>query len=490
MSQKRGWMLLTAGVGLFAGTVVGTGHMLRNAVPAPHTEVVVDFRDQLSDADRLKMAQKWQLVLTSVSATENAEQLYHATVTGSLEHVQEVLERMRHESVVETADIDATYSTPEETSIKLTPQEKKGLPLPHGTSLSPYAAQDDKEMIPNDPRFPAQWHMRQIKMTKAWMYPPRQENVVVAVIDTGVTEVEDLKGTKFVPGWNFVTDSPDARDDHGHGTHVAGTIAQTTNNRIGVAGVAPWVKLMPIKVLSASGSGSVSGIAAGIRWAVDHGAQVINMSLGGPFRSAPLAKAVKYASNKGVVVVCAAGNDGRDRVSYPAADPGALAVAATQFDDSTTFYSNWGKEIAIAAPGGNTREDQNGDGIPDGVLQNTVVPGQTDKEDYLLFMGTSMASPHVAGVAALVYGMGITDPARVEQILRETARKPKQYQGKKDPRYGAGIVDADAAIRAALAAVAENGLGSSSPRPGVMALPAPVEVQFLSALQRAVSLRF
>src|SRR5215475_12261626 len=120
-----------------------------------------------------------------------------------------------------------------------------------------------------------------------------------------------------------------------------------TNNGIGVAGIARNVRIMPLKVLSGSGSGSIGGIADAIRYAADHGAKVINMSLGGRFRSKILERAVKYAHDKGVVVVCAAGNDGSRRVSYPAAYPGAVAVAATQFDEKTTFYSNFGKEIDI-----------------------------------------------------------------------------------------------------------------------------------------------
>jgi serine protease len=285
-------------------------------------------------------------------------------------------------------------------------------------------------------------------MPEAWTRN-QGEGVVVAVVDTGVTPVEDLGGTELVPGWNFVDNSADTRDDHGHGTHVAGTIAQTTHNGVGVAGVAYRAKIMPIKVLSAGGSGSVAGIAEGIQWATDHGARVINMSLGGPFYSQVLAKAVRYAHERGVVVVCAAGNDGRGKVSYPAANAGALAVAATQFDETTTFYSNWGKEISVAAPGGNTRVDQNGDGVPDGVLQNTVTPGNIDKQDYLLFMGTSMASPHVAGVAALLVSAGVRDPHVVKTLLEQTAHRPTAYRGKRDPHYGAGIVDASAALAAA-----------------------------------------
>jgi len=275
----------------------------------------------------------------------------------------------------------------------------------------------------------------------------------VAVIDTGVTPVPDLKGTKILPGYNFVADNDRAEDDHGHGTHVAGTIAEATNNHLGVGGVAFGAAIMPLKVLSADGRGSMAAIAQAIRYAADHGAKVINMSLGGPFPVATIKNAVDYARDKGVVVVAAAGNDGRGRVSYPARYPGVLAVASTQFDEHTTFYSNWGKEIDIAGPGGNTRVDQNGDGKPDGVLQNTVVPGDISRTDYLWFMGTSMASPHVAGVAALVIGAGVTRPDAVEAVLLETARRPKAAgtgaAGRIDDHYGAGIVDARAALEKA-----------------------------------------
>jgi len=205
---------------------------------------------------------------------------------------------------------------------------------------------------------------------------------------------------------------------------------------------------MPLKVLSASGSGSVAGIADAIRYAADHNAKVINMSLGGAFPSTVLKKAVKYAHDKGVTVVCAAGNESRGKVGYPAAYPGAVAVSATQFDESITFYSNYGKDIDIAAPGGNTRVDQNGDGMPDGVLQNTIVIGDPTKDGYFTYMGTSMASPHAAGVAALVVGEGVTNPDQVEAILKASARKP-QNQSYNVEKYGAGIIDAPAAIKKA-----------------------------------------
>lgn len=303
----------------------------------------------------------------------------------------------------------------------------------------------------NDPMFKLQWHMEQIHAPEAWA-SQRGDGVVVAVIDTGVAwkdatgvkQLPDLEGTKFTKGESFISGLPDGLDDHAHGSHVAGTIAQTTNNGIGVTGVAYESTIMPLKVLSGDGRGSVPGIANAIRYAADNGAQVINMSLGGPLPSRVLAKAIEYAHSKGVTTVCAAGNESRSRVGYPAANKHAVAVSATNYDRGLTFYSNWGKDIDVAAPGGDTRNDKNGDGHPDGVLQNTIKIQQPMANDYLWFQGTSMASPHAAGVAALIVGEGITNPDEVERIMKETAVHPN---GKKwDKKFGAGIIDAQAAV--------------------------------------------
>jgi serine protease len=294
--------------------------------------------------------------------------------------------------------------------------------------------------IPDDPDFSRQWHLKAAGAERAWD-ATRGEGVTVAVIDTGIYPVDDLDPSRLVRGWNFVAGNDDARDDHAHGTHVAGTVAQSTGNGKGVAGMAPQARLMPVKVLSAFGSGTSHDIAEGIRWAVDHGARVLNLSLGGGSRSLAMESAVAYAHRRGAIVICAAGNAGSRGVSYPAAYPGAFAVSAVGPRGRLAPYSSFGPQVAIAAPGGDKSQGEEA-----GVLQQTLAEGSTTEAAFRWFQGTSMATPHVAGAAALVMSLGVSAPGAVEDLLRSTANEAPENDTE---RYGAGLLDAAAAVRKA-----------------------------------------
>ncbi len=316
---------------------------------------------------------------------------------------------------------------------------------------------------PNDPLHMFQWNLDQVNAHEAWKHATGK-GVVVAVIDTGVSyetprydvtwrgvNIPDLASTNIVTGYDFVEDDERAYDRHGHGTHVAGTIAQSTGNDYGVAGIAFDAQIMPVRVLDDKGRGNFSDVADAVRFAADSGADVINLSLGSSIPSAEVEDAIQYAHDRGVVVVAAAGNEGTSSPSYPAAYENVIAVAATQVDKETAFYSNYGKYIDIAAPGGNVFKDQNKDGFPDGILQQTLAhtkEGRTVLEPaFALYMGTSMAAPHVAGAIALLIEQGVTKPERAEALLKESARHP---HGKDwDEHYGAGIVDIGAAVERA-----------------------------------------
>jgi serine protease len=297
-----------------------------------------------------------------------------------------------------------------------------------------------KTWLPNDPDFSKQWHLKAAGAPSAWD-TTRGEGVTVAVIDTGIYPVDDLDAARIVKGHNFVGRNDDARDDHAHGTHVAGTIAQSTGNGKGVAGMAPQARLMPVKVLSAFGSGTSHDIADGIRWAVDHGARVLNLSLGGGGRSLAMESAVRYARRKGAIVVCAAGNSGSRGVSFPAAYPGAFAVSAVGPKGFAAPYTSYGPQVRIAAPGGDKSLGEEA-----GVLQQTLAEGSTTEADYRWFQGTSMATPHVAGAAALIMSLGVTAPGAVEDLLADSARSAPESNREK---YGAGLLDAAAAVRRA-----------------------------------------
>ncbi|MBI2684198.1 MAG: S8 family serine peptidase [Actinobacteria bacterium] len=279
-----------------------------------------------------------------------------------------------------------------------------------------------------DPGRGDQWGLDAIGAPTAWQ-TSRGGGVVVAVVDTGVAEAPDLEG-QLLPGWNAIDGTDDATDDNGHGTHVAGTIAEIQGNGIAEAGVAPDARILPVKVLDASGSGSDATVAAGIVWAADNGAQVINLSLGGPERSRVLADAVKYATRQGALVVAAAGNDG-GAVGYPAKLPGVLSVGAVGADLAVPGFSNRGAGLDIVAPGV-------------GIVQQTIGRRQGTWANNSLD-GTSMAAPHVSAVAALVIAARDTwTPATVARRLTSTAQDLGAPG--RDDSTGYGLIRADLAV--------------------------------------------
>ncbi len=237
--------------------------------------------------------------------------------------------------------------------------------------------------VPNDTSWASQYGPTKIRCEQAWDMQKGDASVVIAIVDTGIDKNHTDLAAKLVAGYDFVSNDTDADDNNGHGSHCAGIAAAITDNSLGIAGVASNCSLMPIKVLSAAGSGSNSDIAAGINWAADHGAHVISMSLGGSSKSTTLESAVNYAWGKGVVVVAAAGNNGNQTKFYPAAYGNCIAVAATDSNDARASFSTYGTWVDVAAPGVNVYSSYDG---------NT----------YATLSGTSMACPHVAGLAGLI----------------------------------------------------------------------------------------
>ena len=294
---------------------------------------------------------------------------------------------------------------------------RAGAPVPLGPQSSLAA--------PNDPLYSQQWHHATIRSSQGWD-ETHAAAVTIAIVDTGVVcSHPDLSG-KCVPGYDFVNNDSDPRDDHGHGTHVAGIAAAMTNNGVGIAGVGYDARIMPMKALGASGNGSHSAIASAITWATDRGAHVINMSLGAYFTSSTLRDAVAYAISRGVSVVAAAGNDNSSNPNYPSSYPDVIGVAATTQSDTKASFSNYGQNIDVAAPGV-------------GIL-SSVMSGS-----YQAWSGTSMASPVVAGAAALLRAQRLTrTPNQIEALLEVSAVDlgPTGW----DPEFGAGRIDVGAAL--------------------------------------------
>lgn len=238
--------------------------------------------------------------------------------------------------------------------------------------------------VPNDPMYNQQYGPGKMNCSAAWDLTTGDPGVVIAIVDTGIQLNHPDLGAKIVAGYDFVNNDTLADDDQGHGTHCAGISAAITNNGVGIAGVGYNCKLMPVKVLDSSGSGSYADVTDGITWAVDNGAKVISLSLGGPSASSALETAIDYAWSHGVVVVAAAGNDNSNSPAYPGYYVNAIAVGSTDQSDQKSTFSNFGNWVDVAAPG-------------TGIY--STYPGSS----YTTMSGTSMATPGVAGLAGLLW---------------------------------------------------------------------------------------
>ncbi|WP_440111135.1 S8 family peptidase [Paenibacillus sp. QZ-Y1] len=284
--------------------------------------------------------------------------------------------------------------------------------------------------VPNDILFSDyQWNLPAIETNRGWNITKGNKDVIVAVVDTGVDLTHpDLKG-KLLDGYNVVDPGSKPLDDVGHGTHVAGIIGAIVNNNEGVAGISWYNKVLPVKVLDNSGSGTTYAVAEGIIWAADHGAKVINMSLGNYADAQFLHDAIKYAFDRDIVLIAATGNDNTERPGYPAAYPEVFAVSATDPDMTKASYSNYGDYVDVMAPG-------------------SSIASTYPNNQYAALSGTSMASPHVAALAGLIRSL---NPDLTNTEVMDLMRQSVIDLGDPghDKYYGYGQVDVYKALQAA-----------------------------------------
>jgi len=311
-----------------------------------------------------------------------------------------------------------------------------------------------------------------IDAARAWEYTTGDAAVIIAVLDTGVNPHHVELIDRLAPGYDYVNDDADPADDNGHGTHVAGIIGATMDNGHGGAGLCPHCRIMPIKVLDANNMGYWSGIVAGILHAVDHGAKIINLSLGGPQQSQTVKEAIAYAHANGVLVVAAAGNSHSSDPFYPAAYPHVLAVSATDHTDGLWSLSNTGAHIDVAAPGY--------------MIYSTSWDATAAKDEkhagYSFMSGTSMAAPHISGLAGLLWSQAPT--RRVAQIVTLiTTSATDLGEPGWDPVFGHGRINAGGALAQA-APPAATPVATPAPVPPIPAAVEMTEQLFLPIVIR------
>lgn len=398
---------------------------------------------------------------------------YHAT---HVRYISEYLHLLRYERDGVVA-MSGTQATPAVRA--LTHEEHTQLVHQLGSVPGVRYAESNQRMIPfsvpNDPLYPRQWHYANMNLPAAWDLTTGDDNMVVAVVDTGITSHPDLN-SRVIKGIDLISDPANAGDGNGidddatdlgkdepnggssyHGTHVAGTIGAVSNNNLGVAGVTWKGKLLPVRVLGAQG-GSLADIASGMIWATGGTvpgartnttpARVVNLSLGGT-GTAPqsMQESINTAvRERGAIFVIAAGNENTDATNtFPCNMQNVICVGSVRFNGKRSSFSNYGAPVDVMATGGQVSEDRNGDGFPDGVL--STLPDGNNQPSYDWYNGTSMAAPHVAGIVALMLSkapsLSFDD---VEGILKDTADTSSQCT----EGCGAGLVNAQAAVLRAM----------------------------------------
>ena len=281
------------------------------------------------------------------------------------------------------------------------------------------------DVYPNDPGFPAQYALINIHAPQGWAVSTGSTMVTIAVIDSGVDLSHPDLVDKVLQGYDFIENDPTPQDEYGHGTHVSGIAAASTNNGSGVSGVSWGAQILPVRVLDSHGNGDYSTLAAGIIWAVDHGAQILNLSLGGISPNTTLLKAVNYAYERGVMIIASSGNDGSGNLRYPARYPVVVAVGSTNSLDQRSGYSNYGSGLDLMAPG------------------ETIY--SSDPGGYAYRTGTSMSAPFVSGLAAILWGMpGYGSTLKVETAIERNALDLGSTGW--DAEYGFGLIQMDAAL--------------------------------------------
>ncbi|EIJ79911.1 peptidase S8/S53 subtilisin kexin sedolisin [Bacillus methanolicus PB1] len=293
-----------------------------------------------------------------------------------------------------------------------------------------YLYLQNKIDFPNDLlyREQYQWNLPVIQTEAGWDVTRGDEKIIIAVVDTGVDLNHPDLRKRLTKGYNVLENNDYPDDDNGHGTHVAGIIASETNNREGVAGITWYNKIMPIKAMGAEGYGTTFDIAKGIIWAADHGADVINLSLGNYQPSSLMKEAVKYAYEKNAVIISAAGNDNSSHPSFPAAYPEVLGVSAVSYTGQRAPFSNYGDYIDVSAPG-------------------VQIPSTYFNQQYAALSGTSMASPHVAGLAGLILS---ANPELRNKEVMDIIKNTAYDLGApgKDIDFGSGLIDVKKALEA------------------------------------------